>query len=173
MTDDPEKKPLERVVTHVPGLDVVTKGGLFRGSIYMIMGRPGAGKTILGNQICFNHVAAGGRALYVTLLTESHARLLSGIEQMSFFQPALLGESLLYLSGYQALETDKLDGLLKLLRKAIRDHRATLLVIDGRSRRAPWRRRISRSRSSFTSCKSWWSSSAEVASEGVEKRKAA
>jgi circadian clock protein KaiC len=43
----------------------------------MILGRPGAGKTIFGNQICFRHVEAGGRAIFLTLLTESHSRLIS------------------------------------------------------------------------------------------------
>ncbi len=38
----------------------------------MVTGGPGAGKTILGNQFCFSHVARGEHAVYVTLLAESH-----------------------------------------------------------------------------------------------------
>src|SRR6266851_1203965 len=128
---DSEPMPLQRISSNVPGLDAVLKGGFFRGGIYLLVGNPGAGKTILANQFAFNHVAAGGRTLYVTLLAESHARLFSSLEQMEFFDPKQLGNSMSYLSGYQVLEGEKLDGLLKLLGKAVRDHKATLLVIDG------------------------------------------
>lgn len=123
--------PIARLPTQVPGLDEILKGGLLRGGIYLLAGRPGAGKTILANQIAFRHVANGGRGLYVTLLTESHARLLSCIEPLSFFDPAVLAGPLSYLSGYQTLETERLPGLLSFLRRAVKDHRATLLVVDG------------------------------------------
>jgi len=43
---------LRRVPTGVPGLDSVLRGGLFAGGGYIIRGGPGAGKTILANQIC-------------------------------------------------------------------------------------------------------------------------
>ncbi len=122
---------LERVPTGTPGLDAVLHGGLFRGGVYMVLGKPGVGKTILGNQLCFGHVASGGRAVFVTLLTESHARMIAHMQGLAFFRPDRVGTSLLYVSGYQALEAERLKGLLKVLQKVIRDHKATFLVIDG------------------------------------------
>lgn len=130
-TTDDAPAPLEQISTGVPGLDDVLGGGLFVGGVYLVAGQPGAGKTLLANQIAFNHVAHGGRALYVTLLAESHARMLLLMERMRFFRPDAVGQSLQYISGYQALEKAKLAGLLRLLRAAMREHRATLLVIDG------------------------------------------
>ena len=129
--DDGASKPLQRISSHIPGLDVVLKGGIFHGGIYMVVGSPGAGKTILANQFAFNYATAGGRVLYVTLLSESHALLFSSLKGMEFFAPKFLGSSIFYISGYAALEAGKLDGLLKLLRKAVRDHQASLMVIDG------------------------------------------
>lgn len=122
---------LERVPSGIPGLDVILNGGFFRGGVYMLMGSPGAGKTVMGNQICFNHVKAGGRAIYVTLLAETHARMIMHLKAMSFFDPSVVGEELYYISGYQLLEKDGLGGLLKLLRQIVRDRKATLLVLDG------------------------------------------
>jgi circadian clock protein KaiC len=130
MTDD-DRALLGRNSTAVPGFDKILGGGLFVGGVYLIAGRPGAGKTTLANQIAFNHVANGGRALYITLLAESHARMLLLMESMSFFRPDAVGDSLQYISAYQTLEKEKLAGLTRLLRGAVRDHRATLLVIDG------------------------------------------
>jgi len=129
--DSSKTTPPERVPTGISGLDLLWRGGLHRGGIYMVVGRPGAGKTILANQTCFNHVASGGRVLYVTLLTESHSRMLSHLKTFDFFDPKHVGASLKYFSGYQALENERLTGLLAFLRRLVRDHKATLLIIDG------------------------------------------
>jgi circadian clock protein KaiC len=132
MADEVElPKSLQRVPTGVAGLDEVLQGGFFRSGIYMIMGRPGTGKTTLGSQIAFNHVARGGRAICLTLLTDSHDRMLAGLQSMSFYDSKALFTKLSYLSAYQVLEAEKLPGLLKLLRNSIREYAATLLVIDG------------------------------------------
>lgn len=120
-----------RFPTRVPGLDAVLGGGLFKGGIYIVMGQPGAGKTILGNHVAFEHARAGGRVVYATLLAETHGRLLTFLRPMAFFDPALVGDAITYLNGYGAVETDGLAGLLQLVRDVVRDRRASLLVIDG------------------------------------------
>jgi circadian clock protein KaiC len=130
--DDQVNAPkLERAPSGISGLDAILGGGFFRGGVYLIRAEPGAGKTILANQICFQHVGQGGRALFLTLLTESHSRLLSQLKDLTFFDPKHVGSTLSYVSGYQTLEKDRLKGLLVLLRKVVRDHKATFLVIDG------------------------------------------
>ncbi len=131
MDEASRREPLVRVPTGVPGLDRVLHGGMFRGGLYMIQGEPGAGKTILSNQICFHHIGAGGRAVYVTLLAELHTRMLAHLQSLQFFDPAPIGEALYYVSAYSNLEQSGLDGLLDLLRGVIRERRASLMVIDG------------------------------------------
>lgn len=130
MQDREERK---RISTGVQGLDTILLGGLVRGAGYLVVGEPGAGKTILCNQICFAHVASGGRALYVTVLAESHTRMLTYLRSMSFFSEDPISDALVYLSGYSTVEQAGLRGLLELLRSEVRSHRATLLVIDGLS----------------------------------------
>lgn len=120
-----------RLRTGVPRLDFITQGGLMKGASYAILGPPGSGKTVLANQIAFNHVKDGGRALYVTLLTESHARMLANLEELEFFDVSAIPEKLHYLSGYRELEEQGLKGLLELVRKATQQHEASLLIIDG------------------------------------------
>lgn len=120
----------KRLPTGIPGLDTVLQGGFLRGGLYIIMGAPGAGKTILGNQICFHHVASGGKAVYITLLAETHTKMLAHIENLSFFDINPIAESLRYISGYSILEEEGLDGFLKFLRQTIQQN-PSLLVIDG------------------------------------------
>ena len=46
----------ERVQSGIPRLDFILHGGLKQGGTYALMGPPGSGKTILANQLCFNHI---------------------------------------------------------------------------------------------------------------------
>ena len=115
----------------IAGLDAILHGGFLRGGIYIIMGAPGTGKTILANQICFNTVASGGQAVYLTLLAETHARMLTHLQAMQFFSAEPIASSLNYYSGLRELENEGLTGLLNLLRRIIRDKQPAVLVIDG------------------------------------------
>lgn len=131
-TDDTnEPTALERISSGVRGLDVVFGGGFVRGAVYLVMGRPGTGKTTLGNQLCFAHVAAGGRAAYVTLLAESHATMLKNLQTMSFYDQDIIHRGLSYVGAYRALRERKLRGLLDMIRQVIAQERASFLVIDG------------------------------------------
>ena len=123
--------PLERLPTGIPGLDTVLRGGFLTAGIYIVRGEPGAGKTILGNQYCFNHAAAGHHAIYVTLLAETHDRMMQHMQTMSFFEPASIPDGVYYVNGFRVLEEDGIKGFIDLLRREIRMHNATLLVLDG------------------------------------------
>lgn len=121
----------QRVPSGIKGLDSILNGGLLRGGIYFITGQPGAGKTILSNQMAFNHVAAGGRVVFASLLTETHDRLFSQLRSFSFFNPEVIGGELYYVSAYATMEKEGLEGLINLLHGVIRDNKATLLILDG------------------------------------------
>jgi circadian clock protein KaiC len=128
MTED---RALDRVTSGIPGLDTVLCGGFPKGGIHILQGMPGAGKTTLGNQICYHHAASGRRSLYVTLLAESHARMLLHLGTMRFFDQSRLSETIQYVSGLGALDEDGLPGLVTLVRREIAAHRAGIVVLDG------------------------------------------
>src|SRR5215217_5200182 len=121
----------QRISTGVPGLDLLLGGGLISGGVYLVMGRPGTGKTTVGNQACFTHVTDGQRAVYVTLLAETHARMLRNLTSMAFFKPESIGTQISYVGAYLVLRERKLSGLLALLRRVLSDEKPSLLVLDG------------------------------------------
>src|SRR3989440_3502123 len=127
---EPASSPA-RLSTGIPGLDRLLGGGLYQGGIYVVTGSPGTGKTTFGNQMSFRYAADGGQAAYVTLLSETHARMLFQMRGVSFFQPAAVGAQVVYLNGFSVIEAEGLDGLLKMVRQAVRDQRAGLLVLEG------------------------------------------
>jgi circadian clock protein KaiC len=122
---------LPRIPTGIAGLDEVIGGGFLKSGVYILQGTPGAGKTILANHLCFNHVAAGGRVVYVTMLAESHARLLQHLQTMSFYDDGAIPESIYYVSAFEALRTGGLSAVVKLLRGEMRSQKASILVLDG------------------------------------------
>lgn len=129
ITSDPAIS-LERISSGVPGLDTVLRGGFLRGGVYIVQGAPGAGKTILANQLCAFHAALGRKAVYATLLSESHSRMLQHLKPMTFFDATAVPEQIIYISAFQALEGG-LKALLELLRREVRGHHAEVLILDG------------------------------------------
>ncbi len=124
---------IARAPSLVPGLDAILCGGFLQGGLYSIQGAPGTGKTILANQILFNHAREGSRALFVTMLGENHGRMMAHLRPMRFFDPSLTPDQITYVSAYRTLEEGGLDGLATLLRREVLARGATLLVVDGMS----------------------------------------
>lgn len=120
-----------RISTGIPGLDSILDGGLLPGSVYIVQGTPGAGKTILANQLCFHRAAQGEQVLYVTLLAESHDRLMQHLQGMSFYDGAKVPSSVYYVSGYDDLENGGLTGILRLLNGESRARKASTIIVDG------------------------------------------
>jgi circadian clock protein KaiC len=131
MNPSPAYPALDRLPSGIPGLDTVLGGGFFRAGVYIVHGLPGSGKTIFGNQLCYRHVAQGGRAVYVTLLAESHARMLQHLRSLSFFDEAAIPDRLSYISAFHDLEADGLKGLMGVLRREMRAREVSVLVLDG------------------------------------------
>jgi circadian clock protein KaiC len=122
---------LPRITSGVDGLDQILGGGFIEGASYIIQGQPGAGKTILSNQVAFANVKAGRKVLYVTLLAETHDRLFQVLGTLDFFDRDQLGVSISYVSVFQTLRDSGLPAVVQLLRKEIARQGATLLVFDG------------------------------------------
>ena len=126
-----DSRALDRVDTGVPGFDTILNGGFFRGGVYIVEGTPGSGKTILANQICFHRASHGESTIYITLLAESHTRMISHLRGMSFFRADLISSSIYYISAFKVLEEGGLDALLKSIQQAVHQRDASFVVLDG------------------------------------------
>jgi circadian clock protein KaiC len=72
--------------------DDVLGGGLAAGSMVVLAGAPGTGKTILAQQICFANATPERKAIYFTTWSEPHDKLVRHLAPFSFFDRAALGD---------------------------------------------------------------------------------
>jgi circadian clock protein KaiC len=116
--------------TGVGNLDAVLGGGLVRGSLALIVGPPGSGKTTLANQLAFSVGRAGRRVVVVSAMSEPTSKLIAHLRTFGFYDDALVGDRIQYLSLEQYLTAGLAsvgEALIDIARKA----RADLVVLDG------------------------------------------
>ncbi|MBV9543418.1 MAG: circadian clock protein KaiC, partial [Chloroflexi bacterium] len=121
---------MERLTTGVPGLDLVLGGGLPATSVIFVGGPPGAGKTVLSEQIAFHRAAQGQNTLILTTLSEPHDKLIRHAEGFAWFDPARLGREIQFLSLYQALQDGGTREALETILRTCREQHTELLVLD-------------------------------------------
>lgn len=116
--------------TDIAGLDAVLNGGLSRNSLSIIIGPPGAGKTVLASQIIFEAARRGEQTIVFTSFSEGNEQYIEHMQVFSFFDQALIGDSVHLYSLTSMLEHDKEAPAIAIAR-AIRLRNAKVVMIDG------------------------------------------
>jgi len=116
--------------TGVPRLDEILGGGLPTRSLILIVGLPGSGKTTLASQIAFQSARAGKTALILTALSESTDKLITHLSAFSFFDPALIGGAVQFLS-LQSVLTRGLRATGETIITEARRVKADIVLLDG------------------------------------------
>jgi circadian clock protein KaiC len=105
-------------------------GGIPRGSLMMVMGPPGSGKTTLANQMAFHAATTGRRVLVFSALSESTMKLIDHLRVYAFFDLNVIGVSLQIFSLQQYLSQGLEDTGERII-EAARDNKADFVVLDG------------------------------------------
>ena len=124
---------MKRMATGVPGLDLVLDGGLDYGSVVVMAGPPGIGKTIMAQQMTFANATPEHKSVYYTTIAESHTKLVQHLEPFAFFDPAALSARVEFIhlgSFLQPGDTDRLQPLVSEIVRKVLDEEPALVVID-------------------------------------------
>ncbi len=133
---------MKRATTGIADLDLILGGGLPLGSLVFIAGGSGTGKTILAQQISFANATAERKALYYTLVSEPHSKLVRHLEQFDFYDPDGLGERVDFIHlpavlgdvSHDATPEEHGAALTRLIDEVVRasvEDERSVIVIDG------------------------------------------
>ncbi len=135
------KQSAQRSSTGIPGLDEVLLGGLISGQVYLLDGRPGAGKTTFAVQYLLQGLQCGEKCTYITLSetkdeleagAQSHGWSMEGIDVVELLPAeAELGPEE-QLTMLQASEVELGETTRKVL-EAIEQTNPSRLVFDSLS----------------------------------------
>lgn len=130
---------MRRLSTGIPALDTVLGGGLPVGSLIVVAGAPGTGKTILAQQICFNNATQERKAIYYSTISEPPQKFITHLELFDFFDRAALVDKVEFINLGDILQADEENGLAALVdeiaRKCVEENPAVVVVDSAKALR--------------------------------------
>ncbi len=125
-----KKHSIPRIETGVKNLDAILNGGLPKGSVTVVAGPPGSGKTILTQQICFHAASPESRVLFFNTLSEPTAKTLRYLSQFDFFDARALDEAFAFVDLGIILRAEGLAKTSALVMEHVKRVKPAVVVID-------------------------------------------
>ncbi len=120
---------MKRVSTGNPELDLILGGGLPQGSLNVVMGAPGIGKTLLAQQLAFANVDRERPAVYLSTLSEPLDHVLAYLQETDFAEIHRIGDGIHYDSLAPALLAEP-EAVPARIQEIIQRYRPAVLIID-------------------------------------------
>jgi circadian clock protein KaiC len=121
---------VRRVSSGSARLDDILHGGLPANAINLVIGPPGAGKTILADQYLFHNATEDRPAISYSTLSEPHEKLLRYGQSLSFFDTAAIGRRVYYEALGPDVRAGGLDAVLERISADIKARRPSMISID-------------------------------------------
>jgi circadian clock protein KaiC len=113
-----------------PRLDGLLGGGLPANAINVLIGLPGAGKTILAQQYVFANATPDRPAVYLSTVSEPLEKIIRYGQSLDFFSRQAVGRAVFYEDLGAVLNERGLEAVSERIGELIREHRPGIIVID-------------------------------------------
>jgi circadian clock protein KaiC len=129
-------RPARLSPTGIPGLDEILRGGLPTGRATIVVGGPGAGKSIFAMQFLLNGAVQFGEPGVMVSFEESESSMRANFSTLDWPFDEVLGKNLVLVDGRLPEDTVDagtfdLEGLIAVLNGLVKTHGAKRLVLDG------------------------------------------
>ena len=125
-----KSKLVERLSSGSAEFDCILGGGFPTGSVSVIAGDPGTGKTVFTLQMMFHLARQGRRCLYYTTLSEPTLKLIRYVQGFDFFDPALLKERIVIRDLGAAIRADGIASVAAQVKEHVERDEPDLVAID-------------------------------------------
>lgn len=126
----PQPPALPKLSLGDPAIDTVMGGGIPRDSLYILTGPPGAGKTILAQQISFAAARAGLKIVYFTNVSEPHSKLVEHMRGFAFYDAELVGSQILIYNITSQVRNKGFRDTLDFIVDTVRSEQVDLVIVD-------------------------------------------
>ena len=123
-------RALARLPSGAPNIDLVLGGGLVSNAVNLIIGPPGAGKTILAQQYLFTNATEERPGIYLATVSEPLEKILRYGQTLAFFDQKAVGSSVFYEDLSGAMNAKGLPGVLLQVDRLLKERRPGIVVID-------------------------------------------
>jgi circadian clock protein KaiC len=120
----------ERLASGHPRLDDLLGGGLPLNAINVLIGLPGAGKTILAQQYVFANATPDRPALYLSTVSEPLEKIIRYGQSLDFFSSQAVGRAVFYEDLGSILNERGLEAVSERIGELIRERKPGIIVID-------------------------------------------
>ena len=120
----------ERLSSGHPRLDGLLGGGLPANAINVLIGLPGAGKTILAQQYVFANATPERPALYLSTVSEPLEKIIRYGQSLDFFSAQAVGRAVFYEDLGAILNERGLEAVSERIGELISERKPGLIVID-------------------------------------------
>ncbi len=140
-TQVPKPRGLRRCITGIPRLDSALSGGIPSGSVVLLSGASGTGKTVLGMQWLFHGACNDEPGIYLTM-TEPVTKLIRHASTLSFYDSAIIDKaglvledlrnrkSFITLEKKKKLSREDINPVIDDIKQLVSGGRARRLVLD-------------------------------------------
>ena len=122
--------PFERLGTGNSSLDEILGGGLPVGSVTVVMGEPGSGKTVFTLQTMFHLARQGRKCLYFTTLSEPALKVIRFMQQFSFFDARILEDRITFADLGSVIRSEGPEEAIARVKDRVENEEPAFVAID-------------------------------------------
>jgi len=119
----------EQISAGVPGIDELLNGGIERGTVSIISGPTGVGKTTLGTQFMKEAAGRGERSV-IYLFEENRKTFLNRSQAINIPVDEMIERGTLHVEEVEALERSPQE-FASMVREEVEEHDAEIVMVDG------------------------------------------